>query len=213
MVTEDGLVKILDFGLAKLTQPDTSAQRNDTDSDDLGSNRRWESSWGRSATCHPSRRRVHQSTSGRTSSRSGRSSTRWRRDGARSSARPRRKHSQPSFRTSRSRSRRSMPGFRRPLRWIIERCLAKEPRKRYSSTDDLAKELATVRDHLVGGDKRGRGRSERAVPIRRPRWWIPAAIAAGYSWRSGSSAGNCVGATTSGRTLLPAPTSRGSRTG
>jgi serine/threonine protein kinase/Tol biopolymer transport system component len=35
-----------------------------------------------------------------------------------------------------------------PLRWIIERCLAKDPRHRYSSTDDLARDLATLRDHL-----------------------------------------------------------------
>ena len=35
-----------------------------------------------------------------------------------------------------------------PLRWIIERCLAKDPRQRYSSTDDLARDLATLRDHL-----------------------------------------------------------------
>ena len=34
------------------------------------------------------------------------------------------------------------------LRWIVERCLAKEPRQRYSSTDDLARDLAGVRDHL-----------------------------------------------------------------
>jgi Tol biopolymer transport system component/predicted Ser/Thr protein kinase len=35
-----------------------------------------------------------------------------------------------------------------PLRWIVERCLAKEPRQRYASTEDLALEVATVRDHL-----------------------------------------------------------------
>ena len=35
-----------------------------------------------------------------------------------------------------------------PLRWIIERCHAKEPRQRYSSTDDLARDLATLRDHI-----------------------------------------------------------------
>ena len=35
-----------------------------------------------------------------------------------------------------------------PLRWIVERCLAKEPRQRYSATDDLARDLAGVRDHL-----------------------------------------------------------------
>ena len=40
------------------------------------------------------------------------------------------------------------PGRRRTLRWIVERCLAKEPRQRYASTDDLARDLATLRDHL-----------------------------------------------------------------
>ena len=35
-----------------------------------------------------------------------------------------------------------------PLRWVIERCLAKDPEERYASTRDLARELATVRDHL-----------------------------------------------------------------
>jgi serine/threonine protein kinase len=34
-----------------------------------------------------------------------------------------------------------------PLRWIIERCLAKDPHGRYVSTRDLARDLATVRDH------------------------------------------------------------------
>ncbi|HVH73139.1 MAG TPA: protein kinase, partial [Candidatus Dormibacteraeota bacterium] len=35
-----------------------------------------------------------------------------------------------------------------PLCWTIERCLAKEPDKRYASTGDLARELAAIRDHL-----------------------------------------------------------------
>jgi dipeptidyl aminopeptidase/acylaminoacyl peptidase len=35
-----------------------------------------------------------------------------------------------------------------PLRWIVERCLAKEPDHRYASTRDLARELVTLRDHL-----------------------------------------------------------------
>jgi hypothetical protein len=35
-----------------------------------------------------------------------------------------------------------------PLRWIVERCLSKEPGDRYASTRDLAREIATVRDHL-----------------------------------------------------------------
>ncbi len=36
-----------------------------------------------------------------------------------------------------------------PLRWIVERCLAKEPGNRFASTEDLAGDLATVRDHLA----------------------------------------------------------------
>src|SRR5262249_49807752 len=35
-----------------------------------------------------------------------------------------------------------------PLRWIVERCLAKDPEERYASTRDLARELQTVQDHL-----------------------------------------------------------------
>ena len=35
-----------------------------------------------------------------------------------------------------------------PLCWAIERCLAKEPDKRYVSTRDLARELAAIRDHF-----------------------------------------------------------------
>ena len=36
-----------------------------------------------------------------------------------------------------------------PLCWAIERCLAKEPDKRYVSTRDLARELAAIRDHFA----------------------------------------------------------------
>jgi predicted ATPase len=35
-----------------------------------------------------------------------------------------------------------------PLCWVIERCLAKEPEKRYVSTRDLARELAAIRDRF-----------------------------------------------------------------
>jgi serine/threonine protein kinase/Tol biopolymer transport system component len=35
-----------------------------------------------------------------------------------------------------------------PLRWIVERCLAKDSEARYASTKDLAHDLASLRDHL-----------------------------------------------------------------
>ena len=35
-----------------------------------------------------------------------------------------------------------------PLRWLVERCLAKDPEDRFGTTKDLAHDLADVRDHL-----------------------------------------------------------------
>jgi len=43
-----------------------------------------------------------------------------------------------------------------PLQWTVKRCLAKKPADRYASTEDLARDLAIVRDHL------GEGRAEAA---------------------------------------------------
>jgi serine/threonine-protein kinase len=40
------------------------------------------------------------------------------------------------------------PGLPPPVRWIIERCLAKDPGERYASTLDLARELRSLREHL-----------------------------------------------------------------
>ncbi len=35
-----------------------------------------------------------------------------------------------------------------PLRWVMERCLAKDPNGRYASTRDLARDLAKIQEHL-----------------------------------------------------------------
>jgi serine/threonine protein kinase/Tol biopolymer transport system component len=59
------------------------------------------------------------------------------------------------------------PQMPTPLRWIIERCLSKERDARYAATKDLARDLATLRDHLqeisgsvtVGAAPPGRVRS------------------------------------------------------
>ena len=35
-----------------------------------------------------------------------------------------------------------------PLQWIVDRCLSKDPERRYAATRDLARDLATIRDRL-----------------------------------------------------------------
>ena len=40
------------------------------------------------------------------------------------------------------------PGVPPPLRWVVERCLAKAAPDRYQSTRDLARELRGIREHL-----------------------------------------------------------------
>ena len=42
------------------------------------------------------------------------------------------------------------PGVPLNIRWIIERCLAKNVEERYASTRDLARDLQNLRDHFAG---------------------------------------------------------------
>jgi Tol biopolymer transport system component len=66
------------------------------------------------------------------------------------------------------------PRIPTPLRWIVERCLAKESRNRYASTEDLARDLATVRDRLSEATS-GSGASLGVKPAARLRLgWIVA---------------------------------------
>jgi Tol biopolymer transport system component/predicted Ser/Thr protein kinase len=55
-----------------------------------------------------------------------------------------------------------------PLRWIVERCLAKEPELRYESTRDLYQELRTVRDHLPETTSMSRVKVGAVQPTRKP---------------------------------------------
>src|SRR6266511_2950374 len=64
-----------------------------------------------------------------------------------------------------------------PVRWIVERLLAKDPEERYASTKDLARDLKSVRDHL--SETSASGGLEAAEPVRPRRrgWVLPAAVA------------------------------------
>ncbi|HEY6929737.1 MAG TPA: protein kinase [Thermoanaerobaculia bacterium] len=66
------------------------------------------------------------------------------------------------------------PELPAPIAWIIDRCLAKEPDDRYASTRDLARELATVRDHLSEMSRpEGKTLADLAGPRRTRRWQLP----------------------------------------
>ena len=69
------------------------------------------------------------------------------------------------------------PGAPAPVRWIIERCLAKDPEERYASTKDLARDLESLRDHLSETSTSApRAAAERPKTSRRG-WVFPAALA------------------------------------
>ncbi len=69
------------------------------------------------------------------------------------------------------------PNAPAPVRWIVERCLAKDPEERYASTKDLARDLRSVRDHL--SETSGSGAAVALAPLRsrRTAWLLPAALA------------------------------------
>ncbi len=58
-----------------------------------------------------------------------------------------------------------------PLRWIVERCLAKDPDERFGTTRDLARDIASIRDHLSDAVVVS-GEAQAAAPAaRRMRLW------------------------------------------
>ena len=70
------------------------------------------------------------------------------------------------------------PDFPAPARWAIERCLEKEKESRYASTLDLAHELRSVREHIAETGSGASGVAPVPVPRRRVKPWhiaVPAA--------------------------------------
>jgi len=67
-----------------------------------------------------------------------------------------------------------------PCRWIVDRCLAKDPEERYASTRDLARDLSSVRDHIseVSGSGEGTLAALPAAARRRSREQLAWGVAA-----------------------------------
>lgn len=72
-----------------------------------------------------------------------------------------------------------------PLRWVVERCLAKDPGERYDSTKDLYRELKLAREHLAeasGNLSASLATSAEGEKKRRWGWplaWLVAGVALG----------------------------------
>jgi predicted ATPase/serine/threonine protein kinase len=54
-----------------------------------------------------------------------------------------------------------------PFIWIVERCLAKDPKQRYASTRDLARDLVAVRDRLADAPARDSDARPNNLPVQR----------------------------------------------
>jgi serine/threonine protein kinase/Tol biopolymer transport system component len=167
MVSRDGFVKILDFGLAKLASPEVSgmASHSPTAIDAT----RPGAVLGTVGYMAPEQARggevdfrcdqfslgsiLYEMASGKRA---------FQRDSApETMAAIIREEPEPLSRIA--------PASPPPYRWIVDRCLAKDPEDRYASTRDLARELANLKDHLSEIDHSGTAilPSGRVLPLTR----------------------------------------------
>jgi len=98
-----------------------------------------------------------------------------------------------------------------PIRWIVERLLAKDPEERYASTKDLARDLKSLRDHLSETSASGGLAAAEPARPRRRGWALPAAAALAAGIAAGFLARGLTGAKSGGPVELTQLTySRGS---
>jgi Tol biopolymer transport system component len=173
MVSKDGFVKILDFGLAKLAEPDsggvsampTLARPETRPGVVLGTVGYMSPE---QASGEPLDYRSDQFSLGSMlyEMATGQKAF-WKKTAAETMSAIIREDPEPAGKVR--------PDLPPPLRWILERCLAKEPDERYASTRDLARELGAMRDHIseVSGGIEGA-----ATPVRSRRRVLRLATAA-----------------------------------
>jgi Tol biopolymer transport system component len=175
MVSKDGFVKILDFGLAKLAEPEardastiqTAAGSPTEPGTVLGTAGYMspEQAAGRTVDFHSDQFALgsilYEMATGQRAFQ--------RKTGAETLVAIMREEPEPM----------TLSGAKTPapLRWIVERCLAKEPEDRYASTKDLARDLASVRDHLSETSTSASSGAIEPVKARRRGWRAPAAAA------------------------------------
>ena len=170
MVTKDGLVKILDFGLAKLIFTGAEAETHVATEAATTPG----SVLGTAAYMSPEQASGY-ALDFRSDQFSLGSMLYEMATGKRAFERPTASQTQAAIIEDEPESIASInPQVPVPLRWVIERCLSKERENRYASTKDLAQELITLRDHVHEVS----GALTAEAPLRRARGiLVPALIA------------------------------------